>query len=126
MVIWRTADNWTYETFYPDTHLDEFGPFASIIQIWRSKCAGKELPCWSDFELSDFSEWYGWLTVMDLHFEEQLEVTFRLWGTRVAELAGFDITGKRISFSGADNSNGFDEDERDHIIELSEKKLIGR
>lgn len=67
MAIWgENDDGWVYQVFEKNTPASEFGIFQNFKQLWDSKREGDALPAWRDFELEDFAEWYGWITVEDI------------------------------------------------------------
>jgi len=92
-----TFEGWTYETFEESASPGTFGPFESLVALWHDKRKGHEFPAWSDFQFQDLVEWYGWLTVEDLIPGDPYDARFRLWGTRVTELFGCDLTGSLMS-----------------------------
>jgi hypothetical protein len=103
MTFWgKDEDGWEYQIFDKDTPAVEFGGFSPFKSLWDSKRVGGNLPSWRSFELEDFSDWYGWVTVEDVIPGPTYDSRFRLWGTNIANLYGLDPTGKKMSeYSGA-------------------------
>ena len=93
-MLWRRDDDWFYE-FHPiDVDSGVFPAFASLIELWRSKRRGNALPRWRDFDLQELQEWWGWLAVYDLDGPDAEIIRVRLWGSNIAEISEFDLTGK--------------------------------
>ena len=98
MAIWKSEGEWRYEYFSIDQSEEAIfsSGFESIIRLWRLK--SKTLPPrWADFEFMDFREWWGWLSVYDSIDGQSFEFDVRLWGTKVVETTGHELTGKRLS-----------------------------
>ena len=93
----RGTGDWAYKIFSPDTPDTELSGVGSFKRLWDSKRKGDALRAWRDFELSDFTGWYGWLAVEDILDSVSYESEFRLWGTKMAEMFGVDPTRKRFS-----------------------------
>ena len=74
-----TVNGWNYHTFERFSDPSEFGQFASLVSLWRSKWKGDDLPAWRDFDFHDFKDWYGWLLVEDVIPDGGGDVLFRLW-----------------------------------------------
>ena len=96
MTEWLIDGDWRYENFPLDGLDNCLAGFESIIELWRSK-ATPNLPSWTDFDLLDFKEWWGWLVVYDCVDGQPLEFDVRLWGTNVVDITGHDRTGKRLT-----------------------------
>lgn len=116
-----TADEWTYEFFDRYRSPSEFGPFQSLVALWRSKWRGEALPAWRDFEFKDFVGWHGWLIVEDVIPGGNGDVRFRLWGTEVTELFQIELTGKCMSEVGND---WFDPQEFELVTRVVEESVI--
>ncbi len=94
---WKTDPYWRYETFSLDAPADSFDIFAGPVRMWREK-AGPERPApdWRDITLADLEGWWGWSQVYDLADPVEAVFRVRLWGSRLAQVLGYDITGKII------------------------------
>jgi len=117
------SEGWTYEAFDRNTSPIDFGPFESLVALWRSKWMGDALPAWRDFEFEDFVDWYGWLIVEDIIPDGTGDVRFRLWGTRVTDLFQRDLTGKCMSEVG---NNVFDPEEFEWVNKIADEGIILR
>ena len=95
-LIQRIPD-WTFN-FYPcDTPAMDFGPFEPFVDLWRQKGARQDgLPTWRDFDILDFEGWWGQVSMGELHIDP-VDLTFRLWGTKLTDWWGFDYTNKSLS-----------------------------
>ncbi len=92
-----SGGGWTYDVFAPDEDDPLIEPFASFVSLWRAKRGGKRFPAWQDFDILDFSDWWGWLAIRDIVPAESLTFEYRLWGTLVTDLYGVDMTGRTVS-----------------------------
>lgn len=92
-----TRKDWVYEAHDKNAPQNEYHRLQSFKHLWDSKRKDDALPAWKDFQLDDFKEWYGWLSVEDVVPSPQYDATFRLFGTSLVMLYGADPTGKRIS-----------------------------
>jgi len=90
-------DQWSYEIYTPDTPAEELGGFAAFKKLWDDKRKGNGLPAWRDFELEDFADWYGWISVDDIIPGPTYDSVFRLWGTNLTQFYGKDLTNRRMS-----------------------------
>lgn len=117
------------EGVYPiETQPAEFGPFASFVELWSEKRGDRWLPDWRDFEITDFSRWYGWVCVFDVVAGAQPDFHTRLWGSKVATMLGFDMTGKpmrRASLPPEDAHLGYEDDDMDFMWRLADQAMIG-
>lgn len=87
---------WSYRVFDGDLDNAVFGPFASLVALWRQKSAGERFPRWRDFDLEDFSDWWGRLSLADIK-NDPFDIEFVLWGTTLTEWWGMDFTRKKMS-----------------------------
>lgn len=89
-------DGWTFDVFEPDEDHAALETFASLLDLWREKRAGRRFPAWRDFDILEFAGWWGWLYVRDVLATDSMKLRYRLWGTHVAELYGIDVTGQVV------------------------------
>ena len=89
-------DGWTFDVFEPDEEHESLEPFLGLIDLWRGKCTDRRFPAWRDFDILEFAGWWGWLYVRDILAVDKMQLRYRLWGTRVAELYGIDVTGQVV------------------------------
>lgn len=87
---------WTYRVYQEDLGAGMFGPFAAVVDLWREKAGDARFPAWSDFELEDFTGWWGRISLADVH-QEPFDIEFALWGTKLTEWWGVDFTRKKMS-----------------------------
>ena len=95
MTEWLVDHDWHYHYFPLDESETSFPGFASVLSLWREKGDGG-FPAWSDLDFMDFQDWWGWLCVYDVLDVEVPSFKVRLWGTRIAELSGIDLTGRAL------------------------------
>jgi len=84
--------DWFYRVYDRQTPATVFGPFAPIVELWRSKAVDGGIPDWNDFDFKDFIGWYGHISLGELK-PDFSEMIFLLWGTVLTELWGKDYTG---------------------------------
>ncbi len=99
MAVWRHVNNWTYEVFDYNTTPEQFGVFESFVALWRAKRGDREMPSWTDFDFYDFKGWHGLIAVWEV-VTEPFDLRYRLWGSTLTEVFGFDNTGKYYSEMG--------------------------
>lgn len=98
---WKTENNWGYTIHELNSPPAEFDQFEGFVRLWNDKRRDGMLPAWHDFELADLEAWWGWVTVMDLEFISEdsqigIDAHYRLWGSKLTDLLGSDLTGKSI------------------------------
>ena len=67
-----------------------------LYEWWLDKMRDGAIPAWSDIDVIELKPWMGWLTVYGI-LPDQSDAKFRLVGTRFAEAAGLDLTGRMLS-----------------------------
>lgn len=129
MTYYKTGKSgWVYETFPLDVSTSDDSNLKSIIDLWQSKRIGGDIPAWQDFGLHDFANRYGWFSVFDIVPGAEFHMRCRLWGTRLVELHGVDITGKNVF----DEESGLygdaemlDQEDREFFHHLTTERMIG-
>lgn len=87
---------WNYWRCELDTAAMTFGPFAGMVELWRSRIpAGGALPSRRAFDFADFRKWWGHIAIARIE-REPFDVRFTLWGTKLTQWWGVDYTGRRI------------------------------
>jgi hypothetical protein len=74
----------------------EHPKLAALKVRWQEKCAGRKMPARSDFDTLEFGPWMGHLTVLDV-IDGGRDYYFRLHGTNIVTLYGYEMTGKTVS-----------------------------
>jgi hypothetical protein len=74
----------------------EHPKLAALETLWRGKCGSKSIPARSDFGLFEFVPWMGNLTILEV-IEGGEDFYFRLHGTNIVNLYGYEMTGKYVS-----------------------------
>jgi len=67
-----------------------------LYRLWDSKRRGRVLPSRTDFDHAELAPWFGNLILLDV-LEGGEDYRYRLFGVTLAEEAGFDMTGKKLS-----------------------------
>lgn len=94
---------WKFEALEPSASFDapEFAPLQSL---WLAKRDGGKAPSWRSFDPIELKPWIGNLAVIDAPNDSRKEsladYRYRLWGTRLTELFGADLTGKFLREAG--------------------------
>lgn len=95
-MAWLHDEGWEYHlkpVVATDGIPEHFQPF---IDLWRSRMDGDVCPAWRDFDLMDFEDWWGWVSAFDEVPGNPNAFDVRLWGSRVANTARFELSGKRV------------------------------
>ncbi|QDO99228.1 PAS domain-containing protein [Ferrovibrio terrae] len=67
-----------------------------LYELWDTKRGGSLVaPARSDFSIAEFKPWLGNLLILD-NIGAREDIRFRLYGTNLAELFGFDLTYKTV------------------------------
>ncbi|UUX49950.1 PAS domain-containing protein [Nisaea acidiphila] len=117
------AFDWAYWMCPLDTEAEWFGPFASLVSLWRSR-QGEEgsLPRRKDFLAEEFHEWMGRIFIAKLE-HDPFDLRFTLWGTTLSEWWRVDYTGQKL---GAESSDpGAWGIERQYFAEMARQPFIG-
>ncbi|MBI3708637.1 MAG: PAS domain-containing protein [Proteobacteria bacterium] len=69
---------------------------AALTQLWERKCRGGRIPARSDFSIEDFRPWLGHLLILDV-IDNGSDFRYSLFGSVVARVFQFDLTGRKIS-----------------------------
>ncbi len=68
----------------------------TLYLLWDGKRRGRTLPARSDFDHAELAPWFGNLILLDV-LEGGKDFHYRLFGVTLAEEAGFDMTGRKLS-----------------------------
>jgi hypothetical protein len=76
--------------------IETFLPAGQAIQrLWHQKATSDRLPARADFSVEDLRPWLGRLILVDVLPDGDL--FYRVHGTKLAEMLGQELTGKRLS-----------------------------
>lgn len=64
----------------------------ALYDLWNAKRGSRQAPPRSDFSLEELRPWFGHLMLLDCL--ENHEYRYRLYGTALVGIFGFDLTGK--------------------------------
>lgn len=113
---------WRYSYLDIDCAPEEAGPFESVLAAWNAKRRPEGgLPAWSDFDMTNFRRWHGWLNMFEVLRRDPICFRYRLWGSWFREFLGQDLTWIEICGDGY----GFDEDDFRFLSGLIEGPKIG-
>jgi len=126
----RTEDtsDWEYQVYSCDANAVEFGVFQPIFDLWKSKRVQGKLPAWADFEFQEFVGWHGWISLCDITYDPIFDTHYRLWGTNVTEVLGYDMTGRsprRNAKEPFEYEGGYSQAEFDFLEKLARQPAIG-
>src|SRR5262245_16178292 len=65
-----------------------------VYEYWLSKCGGREMPARADIEPLELRDVLGFLCLIEVTDEPKPRYRFRVDGSSIASLTGFDLTGK--------------------------------
>lgn len=85
-----------FRRFLPAAEAGQFGVFAPLVRLWQGRCRDGALPRWQDFTMEDFVGWHRNLALSDFP-AGALQPRFRLFGSRLADWMGMDLTGRHLS-----------------------------
>ena len=120
----KKSGPWTYRAYASDKPGCDFGPLASFVELWREKSpAPGVFPAWSDFDLMDFQDWWGKISLAEMHYEP-LNLRWVLWGTIITNWWGADYTNKFITEIPAVH-DVWENHERGYLERLIRERLIG-
>ena len=89
---------WQYIHHPCDVAAETLGDFAPLVRLWREHAAARVLPAWNDFEFAAFAGWHD-MMVLDAVQCEPFDALTLIWGSRLAEICGYQPRGSRWSES---------------------------
>lgn len=116
-----TDEQSAYFLINPDTETPP-SEFESIFRLWDSKRANGLFPCWKDFDFTDFVGWHGMMIISETRWDP-FEITYRIFGSEIANILGEDLTGK-TSHPG-DEGNFYYSLDRPYLEAIVEQKKLG-
>jgi hypothetical protein len=76
-----------------------------LFEYWRSKCAGRDMPRRADIDPVEIPTLMPNLLVADIEYDP-FRVRYRLVGTRVVEMTGYEFTGRYLDEIALPNDEG--------------------
>lgn len=120
----KNLKGWTYRIYPEDTKTGAFGPFAPLVGLWREKAGANRYPTWRDFDMGDFPDWWGRLSLCDIR-HDPFDIEFALWGTTLTDWWGIDYTRKKMSDVYENRQANWDKFEGPYFRTLTEAGGIG-
>ncbi|HET8727431.1 MAG TPA: PAS domain-containing protein [Alphaproteobacteria bacterium] len=77
-----------------------------LLDLWRSKCVGRDIPDRRDFVPEEFAPWMGFISISDVEHGPQ-RFRLRLVGTAIRELDDRDYTGSYLDEALEEPLRGF-------------------
>ncbi len=98
MAIWDHEHwkNWKFEYFESDSEISIYPGAKDFISLWNLKRGSQRAPQWSDYDWDDLAPWWGSLLIIDYSYDP-FDYRYRLFGTKLVELMGIDVTGQMAS-----------------------------
>lgn len=69
---------------------------AALYDLWARKRGGRPAPARTDFDIADLRPWFGHVMLLDV-VDGGHDLRFRLYGTGLVAMFGFDLTGRLVS-----------------------------
>jgi hypothetical protein len=95
----------------------------SLFDLWDVKRGSRQAPPRSDFSHEDLLPWFGHLMLLDCL--DNNEYRYRLYGTTLTELFGFDLTGKMVGAS-VDRIGTKPQDEYARVVRIGAPVYVSR
>jgi len=71
--------------------------FADIVDLWEARRPGPGLlPSRADFDMTDFMDWIGWVSIYEIEYGDPIRFIIRLAGTQVTKIEQADNTGRYL------------------------------
>lgn len=86
-----------------------------LLTLWNTKRGARQAPQRDDFSHEGLRPWFGHLMILDCLASG--EFRYRLYGTELTHLFGFDLTGKTVGAS-ADRIGDKPLDEYDRVVRI--------
>jgi len=115
---------WSYRVYPNGIESSEFGPFKHLIDLWQTKSGNNAFPTWRDFELEDFSMWWGRLSLATV-LKDPLDIKFVLWGTTLTDWWGIDFTNKDMENVYENRKENWENFEGPYLQALLDAKGVG-
>lgn len=71
-------------------------PIDALYRLWEVKRAARAMPSRRDFMIEELGPWLGHLMLVDA-IDAGRDFAYRVFGTRIADFLGYDLTGKQLS-----------------------------
>jgi hypothetical protein len=68
----------------------------ALHELWQAKRDARAMPSRGDFDWADLRPWFGNLILVDV-IDDGADFHYRLWGSELAQLLGYELTGRRMS-----------------------------
>ena len=95
----------------------------ALFDLWDTRRGSRQAPPRSDFSHQDLQPWFGHLMLLDCL--DSNEYRYRLYGTALTQLFGFDLTGKMVGAS-ADRIGDKPQDEYAKVVRIGAPVYISR
>ncbi|MFN3399161.1 MAG: PAS domain-containing protein [Ferrovibrio sp.] len=95
----------------------------ALFDLWDARRGSRQAPPRSDFSHEDLLPWFGHLMLLDCL--DTNEYRYRLYGTKLTQLFGFDLTGHMVSAS-ADRIGDKPLDEYARVVRIGAPVYVSR
>jgi hypothetical protein len=80
-----------------DRDLQQHPKLASLLDLWNRKRGSRTMPARRDIDTVELREWLGNLILVDVVADNDEAYRYRVYGTKLADLFGYELTGKVVS-----------------------------
>jgi len=91
---------WSYRFHVLDTAPEAFGTFGPMVDLWRDRAGPRALPRWADLDFDAFAGWHDMMVLDEIAYDP-FDARTVIWGSRLAELTGYQPRGRLLSESRA-------------------------
>jgi hypothetical protein len=91
----RAPRPWSYISHPVDCAPEALGAFAPLVALWQERRGGRLLPCWGDFDIIEFAGWHD-MMMLDEVSHDPIDALTVIWGSRLAEVSGYQARGTRM------------------------------
>ena len=85
----------TYPDMRPKTIAAAAEEALALLELWNERRDEKSMPAWADFTLEALGRWLGDINLVEV-VDGGADFKFRVYGTRLAEAMGYDMTGRTV------------------------------
>jgi hypothetical protein len=80
-----------------DRDLQQHPKLAQLLDLWNRKRGGRSMPARRDIDTIELREWLGNLILVDVAEDNGGAYHYRVYGTKLVDLFGYELTGKAVS-----------------------------
>jgi hypothetical protein len=96
----------------------------ALYRLWEAKRGAAAMPSRREFTVEELAPWLGHLMLVDA-IEGGRDFVYRVFGTRIADFLGHDLTGKRLSTLAPQVQHVVGEEYRGALVARRPRYVIG-